>query len=278
MTERSILAVVIGLAIAAVQSTPTRAQQPVRVFAAGSLSGVMVAVGAAVARDYGITITLTSGGSGTLRERIEKGEPVDLFASANMDHPLALTKQRLSGPTVLFTRNSLCAYSRPDVRATRDTLLERMLEPSVKLATSTPGADPAGDYAWKLFHKAEAVRKGASARLERKAQQVMGGPTPSSPVAVPAGRNLAGFLLESRAADIVLLYCSGATAVRQDLPGAVIVEPPPALAVAADYGLTVMKNAPAAAGVVAAFIQSPEGQRILTEAGFVAVALPSRPD
>jgi molybdate transport system substrate-binding protein len=37
-------------------------------------------------------------------------------------------------------------------------LIAKLLDPSVRLATSTPIADPGGDYAWNVFDKAEAVR------------------------------------------------------------------------------------------------------------------------
>ena len=70
---------------------------PVKIFAAGSLQGPMTAIADAVKRDYQITVSLVFGPSGTLRERLEKGEPADLFASANMEHPLALTAAHRSG-------------------------------------------------------------------------------------------------------------------------------------------------------------------------------------
>jgi molybdate transport system substrate-binding protein len=98
----ALMVIVLGIS-----TRPATAQGVVKVFAAGSLSGVMAEIGSAVAKDYGITIAVTAGPSGTLRERIEKGERVDLFASANMEHPLALSGSGASGPTVLFARNAV---------------------------------------------------------------------------------------------------------------------------------------------------------------------------
>jgi hypothetical protein len=34
----------------------------------------------------------------------------------------------------------------------------RLLDPPVRVATSTPGADPSGDYAWQLFDKPDDSR------------------------------------------------------------------------------------------------------------------------
>ena len=84
----------------------------------------------------------------------EVGEAAEVFASANMEHPQALARANRAGPVVLFARNELCALVRPDLAATSETLLERLLDPRVKLGTSTPRADPSGDYAFAVFARA----------------------------------------------------------------------------------------------------------------------------
>src|SRR5262249_19226022 len=148
------------------------------------------AVAQAVQREYAIPVQTTFGPSGVLRERIEKGEPVDVFASANMEHPQLLTKDGRSGPTVLFARNAICGITRPDVGLTSANMLERMLDPTVKLATSTPQADPAGDYAWDIFRKADGIKPGSYRILDAKAQKLVGGATLTPEAqAVPQGRN-----------------------------------------------------------------------------------------
>jgi tungstate transport system substrate-binding protein len=61
----------------------------------------------------------------------------------------------------------------------------------VEVGISTPKADPAGDYAWALFGKADALQSGATARLQAKAlnsraapihpsHRLGGAPTPGS--------------------------------------------------------------------------------------------------
>src|SRR5262245_5990934 len=99
------------------------------------------------------------------------GAQAEVFASANMEHPQALATAGKSGSVVLFARNRLCALVRPGLAVEPATILDRMLDPHVKLGTSTPRADPSGDYAWEVFRKADRLRPGAFAALATKAAQ-----------------------------------------------------------------------------------------------------------
>jgi len=188
-----------------------------------------------------------------------------------MERPQALATARLSGPVVLFARNRLCVLARPGLSIAADTALDRMLDPALKLATSTPKADPAGDYAWSVFDKADVVRPGAGAQLKLKALQLVGGPNSPPP---PEGRSAYGALVASGAADMFLAYCTAAKVAQAEHPEQQIVELPAALATGADYGLTVLNSAPPDAYRLAIFILSAAGQRILAEAGFAAPTLP----
>jgi ABC-type molybdate transport system substrate-binding protein len=96
---------------------------------------------------------------------------------------------------VLFARNRLCALARPGLAVTPDNLLERMLSADIKLGTSTPKADPSGDYAFEVFTKAEALKAGSRAALERKALQLTGGPSSAQP---PDGRSVYGWPIARR--------------------------------------------------------------------------------
>jgi len=61
------------------------------------------------------------------------GARAEVFASANMEHPHALATAGKGGPVVLFARNRLCALVRPGLSLAPATLLERMLDPGVKI-------------------------------------------------------------------------------------------------------------------------------------------------
>jgi ABC-type molybdate transport system substrate-binding protein len=239
--------------------------QEVRLYAAGSLRGVMNEIGAAYAKETGTRVVGEFGPSGLLRDRLAKGEAADVFASANMQHPQSLAQSGRAGPVRLFARNKLCALASPSARATTDTLLDRMLDPAVKLGISTPKADPSGDYAWALFAKADAIKPGARGTLEAKALQLTGGPNSPPP---PKDRSVYGMLVSEGQADIFLTYCTNAIAAQREAPALQVVQVPAALAVGADYGLTVLQPASAQGTAFAAYILSPAAQAVLARHGF----------
>jgi hypothetical protein len=97
----------------------------------------MTEIGESFANAGNPRVTFEFGASGLLRDRLAKGERADVFASANMEHPASLAASGRASPAVMFARNRLCALSRSEVRVTPPNLLERMLDPSIKLGTST---------------------------------------------------------------------------------------------------------------------------------------------
>lgn len=264
MTRRLVAA----LCVAAALSAPAHAEEAVRLYAAGSLKAAMTDIGVAYARAAGVRLEGTYGPSGLLRDRLAGGERADVFASANMNHPRALHDAGKSGPVTMFARNRLCALASPKVTVESDTLLERMLDPAVKLGMSTPKADPSGDYAMALYDKAEALHPGAAKALSDKALRLTGGPDSPPP---PKDRSVYGMLVEQGRADIFLTYCTNALLAQREVPALRIVQVPEPLAVAADYGLTVMQDSSAGARL-ATFILSPAGQDILGRHGFAPPA------
>lgn len=234
-------------------AAPAAAQEPLRLAAAGSLRAALAEVAAAYP---GGPVALTFAPSGLLRQRIAGGEAQDLFASANMEHPQAL------GATVAFARNRLCAIARPGLEVTPETLLERMLDPQVRLGASTPRADPAGDYAFMLFARAESLRPGARAALEGKALLLTGGPDSARP---PEGQDLYAWQFARGAADLFLTYCTNAVLARRADPALRSVPVPQALSVEAEYGMVALtpRGAP-----LRDFILSAPAQAILARHGF----------
>jgi molybdate transport system substrate-binding protein len=242
------------------------ADEPVTVFAAGSLTGAMNAVIKLYSEKTGQQVRAEFGPAGLLRERIAKGEHPDIFASANMAHPQTLADQGLATQPVVMARNRLCAKALPQFGLTTRNVLQRLLDPNVRLGTSTPQADPGGDYAWQLFARAEKVHPGAQAVLEQKAQQLVGG---TSNPAAPAGKDAMTYAFERHTIDVSLGYCSS----RQTTPDPKFasVELPPELAVHADYGMSVLSHREAALRF-ALFVLSPGAQHVIGTYGFTPVA------
>ena len=260
MRKSLVLGAMLGLAM-----TPAMAEE-VSLFAAGSLKAALSDVAEDYTAAYGTPVSTSFGPSGLMRERIEAGEPAHVFASANMRHPGTLESAGKGGPVALFARNRLCGLARPDVTVSTDTLLEVMLSDDVRLGTSTPKADPSGDYAFELFDKS-----GHAEALKATALQLTGGPDSAAP---PEGRNAYAWVLDSDQADVFLTYCTNAVLAKKEVPALQIVQVPQALSVGADYGLIVLDGAPAGAWKLAMHILSPAGQSILAEYGFDAAALP----
>lgn len=249
------------------------AQDAVRVFAAGSLTGPMTAVAALYERQTGQKIDTVFGPAGLLLERIENGEPADIFASANMAHPRKLANQGWATQPVVVARNSLCARALPEFNLSTENLLERLLDPRVGLGTSTPKADPGGDYAWLMFARAEKLRPGAQAVLAEKAQQLVGG---RNNPPVPGGQNAMRYFFSQKKVDIFLGYCSSRQPSSD--PEFTSVTLPAQLAIRADYGLSVLTRESKpheAAYRFALFLLSPQAQEIIGQYGFAPVAAAS---
>ena len=259
-----------GFAFWAVASFVT-AQETVHLYAAGSLRAAMTEVGEEFTRASGAAVQGEFSASGLLRDRIAKGERADVFASANMEHPQSLAQSGRAGPVMRFARNRLCALVGPGVSVTPETLLDRMLDPGLKLGTSTPKSDPAGDYAWQVFEKAERERPGAFARLSGKALKLVGAADSPPP---PRDRSLYGQLMAEKKADIFLTYCTNAALAQKEEPALALVALPPELAVGADYGMTVLVGGGPAAERFARFVMSERGQEILARHGFSSPSAP----
>ncbi len=246
----------------------------IRMMAAGSLKDALTAAFADYGKQHGATFAPVWGPSGVLRERLQKGEAFDVFASAALPHAQALTDAGISGASVMFARNALCIVTSAGRPLDGNNLVETLLKPGVRIGTSTPGADPGGDYTWELFHRIEAGgAAGAFEILSKKAQQLFGGATTAAPV---DGRHRLLAALDDGKIDLFVYYCSSA----QFMVGAApkkyrMIGLPPELSVGPEYGLTVSKSASPAAADFAMYLLSPQGQRTLKAYGFIPVALPA---
>jgi ABC-type molybdate transport system substrate-binding protein len=254
--------------------TSSASAADLKVMAAGSLKDAFTAVFADFTRHYGAGFAPVYGPSGGLRERLQKGEAFDVFASAALPHAQALTDAGISGPSMLFARNALCVVTEASRPLEPGNLIETLLKPEIKIGTSTPVSDPAGDYTWEMFHKVEAQRPGAFGTLSQKAQQLFGGPATTTPV---NGRPRLLVALDNHDIDLFIYYCSGAQQIVRESSQYKSVALPPELTVGPEYGLTVSRKAQPGAGDFAIYLMSPQGQATLKAFGFIPVTLPAAP-
>lgn len=235
----------------------------VQLYAAGSLKAALSELAADFTAQTGQGVATSFGPSGLMRERIEAGEGAHVFASANMRHPQVLVDAGQGAAVTLFARNRLCALARPEVTVSTDTLLDVMLDKDLRLGTSTPKADPSGDYAFALFDKS-----GHADALKEKSLQLTGGADSALP---PEGRNPYAWVMDSDKADVFLTYCTNAVLAQKEVAELQIVQIPEDLSVGADYGLTVLAGAPEGAQALADYILSEAGQTVLASYGFDTV-------
>jgi molybdate transport system substrate-binding protein len=216
------------------------------------------------------------GPSGLMRQKIENGAAVDVFASADMEQPRQLAAGHPERLVILFARNSLCALARPNLGLNQENLLDRLLDPAVRIATSTPGLDPLGTYSWEVFARADALKPGARATLEAKAKKLVGGGEKTPPL-VPGKGAVEGIFLSDQA-DVMLIYCSAVPALQSEIPSLTSIKLPSTLTVEPVDGMVILDSKPLTLRFVV-FVMSEEGQAILRSLGFepVASGAPPRP-
>jgi molybdate transport system substrate-binding protein len=266
----------LGLAILVlVYSTPLRAET-LKVMAAGSLRAVVTDLLHLFPLQSDTVETPEFGPSGLMRQKIENGASVDVFASADMEQPHQLAVGHPGRLVILFARNSLCALGRSTLGLDQANLLDRLLDPAVRIATSTPGSDPLGTYSWQVFARAEALKPGARATLEAKAKMLVGGGEKTPPL-VPGKGAVEGIFLSDQA-DVMLIYCSAVPALQNEMPFLSSIKLPASLTVEPANGMIILDSKPVALRFVA-FVMSEEGQSTLRSYGFepVASASPTHP-
>jgi molybdate transport system substrate-binding protein len=244
--------------------------QTIEVFAAGSLRGVVSDLTAEAAAALHADVKATFGGSGTMRERVENGEHPDMLLSADLGSPRKLEQAgRTRIPVVAFARNRMCVISRRETGITASSLIDRLLQPSLRVKTSTPVLDPSGDYAWSIFDRIDRLRPGTGARLKEKAGALMNATaTPANP-----GQSAAAALFASRQIDVSITYCSASASLEREMPELTSLPVPAALDPHPVYGIAVLSDKPAALKL-ALFLLSEKGQALIAKNGLVPLLDP----
>lgn len=242
------------------------AMQSVTLYAAGSLRRAFGVLLPLFEQRHATRVDALFGPAGLLRGRIEAGEAADVFASANMEHPRRLFEAGLFNTPTGFARNAICAVVRRDLAIDTAGLVDAMLDPRLVLATSTPGADPSGDYARAVFARIDRLRPGEGRKLAAKARALLGGGFASE---VPPGRAPGSWLIETGQADIVLGYRSGTLGLG-DADACAVVALPSDCAVTATYGLASVRAGAEAGSTLAAFLAGDEALAVLCDHGFLA--------
>ena len=268
----------LALSVALSMISIANAAEPtaIKVYAAGSLRDAMGALEKAYSEERSTTaptqpiptFQFLFGPSGKLREKIEAGEAVHVFASASPSHTERLVAAGKLRSSNVFASNSLCVIAGPDFPISGSNLIDTLLAPNVVLGTSTPGADPAGDYTWDMFRKIDASRSGALATLDAKAKKLTGAEVNVADATSPYAR----ILIEKRA-DVFVTYCTNGRIAQKADSKIASVKVPVAFDVATSYALGLTADAPDSAREFVRFVLSQRAQKVMAEFGFSAPAL-----
>ena len=183
-----------------------------------------------------------------------------------------------AGPVVVFVRNRLCLLAKPGLEVDQADPLAVMLDPAIKLGTSTPKTTHPATMPGRCSPRPS--RSSRALRRPSRRRPCSSSAERASPSRRPDATRRPGTW--PRAARIC--SCPIAPAARSRRPSCLalqVLELPDALAVGADYGLAVLNGPPeqqAAAGAFAMFILSPAGQDILARWGFRPVTAPASDD
>lgn len=125
-----------------------------KVMAADALPKPMMEISKIFEKEHpGVKVDFDFMGAGVLKGDIEEGAPCDIFLSANAKFQRELQKRNFLKSYKIFAYDYLAAAtpeSNP-AKVNKENLIKKLMDPSVKLATSSPNTDPAGDYTWKMF-------------------------------------------------------------------------------------------------------------------------------
>lgn len=263
-----VLAVTLGIDAGARVAT---AEEGLVLYGAGSLREAMTEMGALFEKARGVRVRSEFAASGRMRERIEAGEKVDVFASADVGHPAKLVKDGRATVMAMFAQNTLCLLSSAPVASTN--ALNALLKDGIKIGVSPARIDPLGDYTVELFKVADGLQKGSGATLQARAVTIDN--LPGAPPAKSGDYVLDA--MRDHSIDLAIVYCSGRARYAKLDPSLTMTEFPPELSVGPQYGLAVLKDAKPAASLLARTILSPEGQAVLARNGFKPVGLPATP-
>ncbi len=219
--------------------------EPLLVLAAASLADSFDSMATAFEEaNPGIDVEISVAGSSALSVQIEQGAPADVVALAAVTPMNALVDAGLVETPVPFATNSM-VLAVPDDNPGEVDSLAALADPDLLVGVCAPQV-PCGEYARQVFDAA-----GVEASLDTEEPDV---------------RSLAGKLAAGEL-DVGLVYATDVRAMPDRLR---IVPLPPGVDVRAEYPIAVVSGSDHTddARAFVAFVESPEGQAILADAGF----------
>lgn len=228
-------------------SSSSKPSGEVTVFAAASLKESFTALGRKFEKDHpGTKVAFSFGGSDTLAASITAGAPADVFAAAG-PRPMEIVTERgeTAGAPAAFVRNRLEIATLPDA-PDKPASLKDLTRSGLKVVLCD-----------------RTVPCGAAAQ-----KALAAGGVELTPVSYEKDVKSALNKVVLKEADAALVYRTDVKAAGDKVQG---VDFPESARAVNDYPIALLKNArnAEAAKAFIALVRSPEGQRVLAEAGFL---------
>ncbi|POX58569.1 molybdate ABC transporter substrate-binding protein [Streptomyces sp. Ru62] len=228
-------------------STSPKLSGTVTVFAAASLKESFTALGKEFEKQHqGAKVSFNFGGSDTLAANITSGAPADVFAAASPRTMAVVTDAKdTAGTPVTFVRNQLEIATVPG-NPHKVSSLKDLTKAGLKVVLCDRTV-PCGAATQKALD---------ASRLKL------------TPVSYEQDVKGALTKVELKEADAAVVYKTDVRAAGDKVEG---VEFPESAGAVNDYPIALLKNAPNAEAAKAfiALVRSAEGQKVLSEAGFL---------
>jgi ABC-type molybdate transport system substrate-binding protein len=198
-----------------------------------------------------------------LARRIAAGEPVDLLLTTDTGLIGEVAAQGTAATA--FAQDLLVFASRPELSVNAANLLDRMMNPRLRIGLALPAGGNSAAPAQQFFALAEAHQPGSGDSLRARTRPVQ------ATGDLPAPRRIME-LLGSGEVDVVM---GAASALRTLTAVADLVEPPAALLVTITSFLAVLATEPGLRHRSLAYgsvLSGPTGQALLSRHGFSPAA------
>jgi molybdate transport system substrate-binding protein len=230
------------------ETTPTATTDEITVFAAASLKSTFTALGTTLQeQNPGTTVTFNFAGSSDLVTQLTQGAPADVFASADTNNMTKAVDAGLVGRAPLdFATNTLTIVTPPGNPKGIASFAD-LAKPGTSVVLCAPQV-PCGS---------------ATEKIEKSTGVTLAPVSEESAVTDVLGK------ITSGQADAGLVYVTDARGAGDKVTAIPFPEPSGAINT---YPIAVLKasaNADAAQTFVD-FVTGPEGQKVLSEAGFAA--------
>lgn len=233
---------------------------------AGSVTSVATVIAHRFTTLKGTEFTLHSGPAGLLADQIFDGLPTDIYISASTTGPERLHRAGLFGAPRVIAHNRMVLVAAPEIAVASDDALTLLADPRWRIAHSTPGADPSGDYATAFIDRLSAVEPSLSRDIRRRSACLFGAalPDPAQTANSPACA-----ALRKGKADLFLVYATTAQRMTGEVAGSRVFPLPEYLSPKTDVCACLKQDPPEVAAQFFDFLQGQEAREMFDTAGWL---------